>query len=77
MSALGRSIGLWKDGRFAWPFVVGVAHLAGALVLFDFAWRVLDISIEDLLTAAAAIFAVASIVLVLAIRAVSGKSSKP
>ncbi|MBM4062991.1 MAG: hypothetical protein FJ265_18130 [Planctomycetes bacterium] len=33
---------LWRDGRFAWPPVLAVTFLCGWLVLFDFAWRMIE-----------------------------------
>ncbi len=59
---------LWRDGRLKWPFVAVVAYLAVAIFLFDLAWRVTKMPIGDLLVMAAVAFAVASVVLVLAIR---------
>lgn len=64
----------WRDGRLAWPFVVVVAYLAAAIFLFDLAWRVTKMPIEDLLAVAAVAFAIASILLGLAIRFSRGRS---
>lgn len=38
----------WIDGRFAWPFVTAIVFLSLALLIADFAWRVLVIPLESL-----------------------------
>lgn len=59
---------LWRDGRLAWPFVVTVAFLAAAWFLFDLAWRVMKMPIDQLLVASAAVFAVSFVGLLLSFR---------
>ena len=61
----------WKDGRFAWPFVVVAVYLATALFLFDLIWRIAKLPIEEFLAGSAAVLAVSSIGLFLAIRLAS------
>ena len=71
----------WKDGRLAWPFVVVAAYLATALFLFDLIWRIAKLPIEEFLAVSAAVLAVSSIGLVLAIvlasRAAAPKRGAP
>lgn len=71
MRTLGRSNLVWKDGRFSWPFVAIVAYLALTVFLFDYTWRVTESSIETLLMAAGAMFALGLVVLFMAVRALS------
>jgi len=68
MSKIGRTGWIWTDGRFAWPFVVTVAYLAAAVFLFDLAWRVMKMPIDELLIAASVAFAVSSAALLLVFR---------
>jgi hypothetical protein len=59
---------VWTDGRFTWPFVVTVAYFAAAVFLFDLAWRVMKMPIDELLIAASVAFAVSFAALLLAFR---------
>lgn len=68
MPKIGRPSTLWRDGRLSWPFVVTVAYFAAALFLFDLAWRLLKMPIDDLLIFAGVAFAVSFALLMLAFR---------
>lgn len=68
MPKIGRAKYVWTDGRFAWPFVVTVAYFAAAVFLFDLAWRVMKMPIDELLIAASVVFAVSFAGLLLAFR---------
>jgi hypothetical protein len=68
MSKIGRAKYVWTDGRFTWPFVVTVAYFAAAVFLFDLAWRVMKMPIDELLIAASVAFAVSFAGLLLAFR---------
>ncbi|MEQ1865515.1 MAG: hypothetical protein ABL996_12815 [Micropepsaceae bacterium] len=59
---------IWRDGRFAWPFVAVVAYLAIALFLFDLMWRTSKTPFVEFLMISAAAFAVSLGALVFAIR---------
>lgn len=68
MSKIGRAKYVWTDGRFAWPFVVTAAYFAAAVFMFDLAWRVMKMPIDELLIAASVVFAVSFAGLLLAFR---------
>jgi hypothetical protein len=68
MPKIGRAGWIWTDGRFTWPFVVTVAYFAAAVFLFDLAWRVMKMPIDELLMAASVAFALSFAGLLLAFR---------
>lgn len=68
MSKISPAKLVWTDGRFAWPFVVTIAYFAAAVFLFDLAWRVMKMPIDELLMAASVVFAVSFAGLLLAFR---------
>jgi uncharacterized sodium:solute symporter family permease YidK len=56
----------WVDGRLPWPLVALVAYLSLALIVLDYAWRVIVVQFDTLLLYAFAI-AVPLFVLVVAL----------
>ena len=62
---------IWRDGRFAWPFVALVAYLAIALFLFDLMWRISKTPFVQFLMISGAAFAVSLVALLFAIRLAS------
>lgn len=76
MSKIGRDRYVWTDGRFTWPFVVTIAYIAAAVYLFDLAWRVMKMPIDELLIAASVIFAVSFAGLLLAFRVFSRRPKR-
>lgn len=57
---------IWRNGRFAWPFVLAIAGVALALYAFDLAWRVLTLPFAELaLVFAAGVLAVVALALVI------------
>ena len=76
MSKVSPAKYVWTDGRFAWPFVVTVAYFAAAVFLFDLAWRVMKMPIDELLMAASVAFAVSFAGLLLAFRMFSRRPKR-
>jgi heme/copper-type cytochrome/quinol oxidase subunit 2 len=54
----------WVDGRLSWPLVALIAYLSAALVILDYAWRVIVVQFDTLLLYA---FAIAGPVFILSV----------
>jgi hypothetical protein len=71
MRKVGNRSLIWRDGRFAWPFVAVVAYLAIALFLFDLMWRISKTPFAQFLMISGATFAVSLVALLFVIRLAS------